>query len=91
MAESDRQQRKRTGKKAILLGIGFDGDGEHKRITRGPNFHLVGGSKDTHEEMQEKAIKFNEHLQDRGKRLEEIGRKEFKEIAKKIGMNCPDD
>jgi len=90
MTGKDKSQKRKADKKAVLLGIGFDGDDGHKRITRGPNFHLLGGSKDTHEEMQEKAIKFNEHLEDRGKTLEQIERREFKDIAQKIGMRCPD-
>jgi len=42
-----------------MLGVGLDSDG-HKRITTGPNFALVGGTEDTHEQMTEKAIKINE-------------------------------
>ena len=72
--------------KATLLGLGFDCKDGHKRITKGKNFVLLGGSKDTHEEMQEKAIKFNEKLGTRGKQLEDINFKEFKEIARDVGM-----
>jgi len=43
-------------RKAIMLGVGLDSDG-HRRLTTGPNFALVGGSKDTHEQMTEKAVK----------------------------------
>ena len=48
-------------KKAVLLGVGLDSDG-HKRLTTGPNFALVGGSQDTHEQMTEKAVKIGERL-----------------------------
>ena len=71
--------------KAMMLGIGLDSDG-HKRLTRGDNFALVGGSKDTHEEMTEKVIKINEKLADRGKRLEQVCREEFDEIAHSVGL-----
>ena len=70
----------------MLLGLGFDGKDGHKRITTGKNFLLLGGSKQTHEGMQEKAVKLNEKLSQRGKQLEEISFKEFKEIARDIGM-----
>jgi len=70
----------------LLLGFGFDAKDGHLRITRGKNFRLFGGSKTTHQMMQEKAVKFNEQLQNRGKTLEEINRKEFNEIAHKIGL-----
>ena len=73
-------------KKAWLLGVGLDNEDGHVRYTRGPNFHLVGGSEDTHSTMQEKAVKFNEKLKDRGKRLEEVTKDEFRDIAHQIGL-----
>jgi len=72
--------------KSLLLGMGLDCDDGHTRITKGKNFRLYGGSRKTHEKMQEKAIKFNEHLKNRGKRLEEISNEELHEIANKIGL-----
>ncbi len=71
--------------KAVLVGVGLDSDG-HKRVTRGPNFALVGGSKDTHEQMTEKAIKINEKLKARGKQLEQVTREEFDDIAHDVGL-----
>lgn len=76
----------RESLRKILLGLGFDARDGHLRITRGKNFRLFGGSEQTHEMMQEKAIKFNEQLKARGKVLEEIDHKEFNEIADKIGL-----
>jgi hypothetical protein len=76
-------------RKAMLLGLGLDSDG-HKRITKGPNFALVGGSKDTHEEMTEKAVKINEKLKARGKHLHEIGHAEFDDIAHEVGLKRAD-
>jgi hypothetical protein len=72
-------------RRAILLGVGLDSDG-HKRITTGPNFALIGGSEETHQEMTEKAIKINEHLNARGKALEDVSSEEFEEIAHKVGL-----
>jgi hypothetical protein len=82
--------RKRQDKKAALLGLGLDNDDGHVRYTKGPNFHLVGGSEDTHGEMQEKAIHFNEELERRDKRLEDVGPDEFLDIADSIGLRRPD-
>ena len=73
--------------KALLLGLGLDNDDGRKRITKGKNFLLAGGSKTTHEHMQEKAIKFNEELDKRKKRLDDIGPEEFFEIADRIEMH----
>ena len=70
----------------LLLGLGFDAKDGHVRITRGKNFRLYGGSKPTHEMMQEKAIKFNEQLKSRGKTMDDVNREEFNEIAEKIGL-----
>jgi hypothetical protein len=76
--------------RALMLGVGLDGDG-HKRVTTGPNFALVGGSQDTHEQMTEKVIKVNEKLSARGKRLETVSREEFDDIAREVGLHRPSD
>ncbi|MEW6358037.1 MAG: hypothetical protein AB1696_17010 [Planctomycetota bacterium] len=75
--------------KKILLGLGFDAPDEHKRITRGKNFFLAGGSRETHECMQEKAIKFNEELDKRRKTMDEVCEREFREIAHRLDMHVP--
>jgi hypothetical protein len=56
-------------------------------VTTGPNFALLGGSKETHEVMTEKAIKINEKLSAKGKRLEEVSAQEFDDIAHDVGLN----
>jgi hypothetical protein len=76
---------KKKKRKAVILGVGLDSDG-HKRLTTGPNFALVGGSEDTHEQMTEKAIKINEKLKARGKQLENVSREEFDDIAQEVGL-----
>ena len=76
---------KKPKRKAALLGLGLDSDG-HKRMTKGDNFLLVGGSKDTHEQMTEKAIKINEKLKARGKQLETVSHEEFSDIAQEVGL-----
>ena len=50
--KKNKAERKKQGKRsALLLGLGMDGKDGHVRITSGPEFHLVGGSKETHELM----------------------------------------
>ncbi|MCC6820337.1 MAG: hypothetical protein IT579_06365 [Verrucomicrobia subdivision 3 bacterium] len=80
------QKKKRSG---LLLGVGLDTDG-HKRVTTGPNFALVGGTKDTHAHMTEQAIKINEKLKARGKQLPEISHQEFDDIAHEVGLKRAD-
>jgi hypothetical protein len=72
-------------KAAVMLGVGMDSDG-HKRVTTGPNFALVGGTRETHESMTEKALKINEKLAARGKQLHEISPAEFDDIAQSVGL-----
>jgi len=74
-------------RKAALLGVGLDAADEQVRITRGENFYLVGGSQNTHEAMQEKCLKFNEKLDDKGKQLENLEHREFLDIAAECNMN----
>jgi len=71
--------------KAVMLGVGLDSDG-HKRITTGENFALVGGTQETHDLMTEKAIKINEKLKARGRRLENVSHEEFTDIAHEVGL-----
>lgn len=66
-------------KKMVLLGLGLDTDG-HTRITRGDNFTILGGTKDTHECMQEQAIKFNEKLSKKGKPIEQLSHQEVRDL-----------
>ncbi|MCU0772857.1 MAG: hypothetical protein MUE94_13970 [Verrucomicrobia bacterium] len=76
---------KRGGRTALIVGLGLDSDG-HKRLTTGENFVLAGGTQDTHEDMTEKAVKINEKLRERGKRLEQVSREEFDDIALSVGL-----
>jgi hypothetical protein len=54
-----------------FLGVGLDNEDGHERLTRNDNFILVGGSEETHERMQDVSIRFNEGLEERGKRLKD--------------------
>ena len=77
----------RKRRKAVMLGVGLDSDG-HKRLTTGSNFALVGGTEDTHAQMTEKAIKINEKLKARGKKLESVSHEEFDDIAHEVGLKA---
>ena len=65
---------------SLLLGVGLDNKDGHKRLTKGDNFVMVGGSEETHERMTETAIKFNEKLAKRGKNLHELSPEEFRDL-----------
>lgn len=72
---------------ATLLGMGLDSRDGHRRITKGDNFCLVGGSEETHEKMTETAVKFNEKLSKRGKRLGDLSREEFRDMIREASGN----
>ena len=75
--------------RALLVGLGLDGADGHVRITRGENFRLFGGSEVTHGRMQETAVRFNEELQKRDRRLENLDRDEFIDIARSVDPSPP--
>ncbi|MCD6460705.1 hypothetical protein J7L67_08580 [bacterium] len=72
-------------RKSMLFGLGFDGDKDHKYITKGDNFYLSGGSNKTHELMLDNVMRFNWHLKKYGKKMEHISREEYYKIVKQIG------
>ena len=75
---------KKTGRSAALLGIGLDGDGETRRLTRGEDFVLFGGSHETHATMQETVLKVTEHLKSRGQRLEDVSARELRVLFEDV-------
>lgn len=79
--KSSRKPENAAGVKGIL-GVGLDGTDGQRRITRTDEMILVGGSKDTHERMQETAIRFAEGLEKRGKTLPEANLREVVDLLR---------
>ncbi|GJQ50335.1 hypothetical protein KsCSTR_12540 [Candidatus Kuenenia stuttgartiensis] len=77
-------QRKSSNENIVLLGLAFDHEDNHKRITTGENFYILGGSAKTHDNLAEKVMAFNKTVKTYGKKLEDISKTEFYEIVKKI-------
>jgi hypothetical protein len=65
-----------------FLGVGLDNEDGHERVTRNDNFFLVGGSAETHEQMQDVSIRFNEGLEERGKRLKDAELQEVLDLLR---------
>jgi hypothetical protein len=65
---------------AGLLGLAFDATDGHKRITRGDNFLLAGGSEKTHGLMRDTILKVNEELDARGLDLGDVSADELRDI-----------
>jgi hypothetical protein len=66
-----KKRRKKKSQLVGFLGVGLDNDDGETRLTRSEYFVLVGGSRKTHERMQDTAIKFADALHRRGKTLRE--------------------
>lgn len=67
-----KKKSKKTGRTVVgVVGVGLDGTDGHRRITRTEEMVLVGGSAETHERMQETAIRFAEGLEKTGRQLQE--------------------
>lgn len=69
---------------AGLLGLAFDAEDGHKRITRGKNFLLAGGSEETHVFMRETILKVNERLDERGQRLADVSVEELRDLLDEV-------
>jgi hypothetical protein len=69
---------------AGLLGLAFDAADGHKRITRGKNFLLAGGSEETHVLMRETIIKVNDRLDERGQKLVDVSVEELRELIDEV-------
>jgi hypothetical protein len=66
-----------------FLGVGLDNADGEQRLTRSEHFVLVGGSAETHERMQDTAIRFGEALKQRGKTLQETSAEEAIDLLRR--------
>ena len=69
---------------AGLLGLAFDAADGHKRLTRGKNFLLAGGSDETHTLMRETIIRVNERLDQRGQDLADVSVEELRDLIDEV-------
>ena len=65
---------------AGLLGLAFDAEDGHKRITRGENFLLAGGSEETHGVMRDTILDVNQQLDARGINLADVSPDELRDM-----------
>lgn len=64
-------------RRAGILGIGYDNDDGHTRITHGEQLAVIGGSTETHKEMQSQVMWFMDQINGLGKSLEELNESEL--------------
>ena len=65
-----------------LVGLGLDNKDGHHRLTRADDILLFGGSQETHEAMQDVAMRFEEYLRKRGKRLRDTSVDELTDLLR---------
>jgi hypothetical protein len=84
-ADDDRSTRaRRSRKKRVggLLGVGLDNQDGHKRITKGDDFLLFGGSQETHERMTDIVMRMRERLRKDGKTFGQLSPTEFEDLGR---------
>ncbi|MGQ3685174.1 MAG: hypothetical protein ACUBOA_09270 [Candidatus Loosdrechtia sp.] len=81
-------QYKASQRNSIICGLAFDNQDDHKRITTGDNFCILGGSAETHENLVEIVLEFNEAVKKYGKRLGDLSETEYYDIVKEV---CKDN
>lgn len=64
-----------------LLGVGFDADDGHVRITQGEGHDVLMGSEESHEYLQKLIGKIEDELKEKGLSLEEMTPEEFREFV----------
>lgn len=67
-----------------LLGVGFDGEDGHIRITKGENHDVLMGSAESHEYLQKLIQKIEEGLEAQGLNLDDLTPEEFSEFVGSI-------
>ena len=77
---------RRVNQKKIvrLLGVGFDAEDGHVRITKGENYDILMGSDESHEYIRKLICKIEDELRFRDMKLDDLTPEELQEFIKKI-------
>jgi phosphopantothenate synthetase len=67
-----------------LLGVGFDSEDGHIRITKGENYDVLMGSDESHEYIQQLIQKIESELKNRGVSLDNLTPEELAQIVESI-------
>ena len=79
MSSKNRLPQSNPPQPPALLGLAFDAEDGHKRLTRSKDFILAGGSEETHGMMRETVIRVTEKLDKRGKSLRNVSAEELRD------------
>ena len=64
-----------------LLGVGFDTEDGHIRISKGENYDILMGSNESHEYIQQLIQKIEDELKAQGKTLDDFSPDEFSKFV----------
>ena len=78
-------QRANQKKIIRLLGVGFDSEDGHVRITKGENYDVLMGSDESHDYMQQLIQKIEDALKEQNLSLDELSPEEFADFVKNLG------
>lgn len=84
-AADETPEEKPEEKRSILLGLGFDGEDGHTRVSRVESSVVIGGSHSTHEQLSDSVLSFQDVLSRYGRRLEDLSPQEYYQIVSEIG------
>lgn len=67
-----------------LLGVGFDSEDGHVRITKGENYDVLMGSDESHKYIQQLIHKIEEEMKARELTLDDLTPEEFSEFVQSV-------
>ncbi|WP_372845479.1 hypothetical protein [Pontiella sp.] len=67
-----------------LLGVGFDWEDGHVRMTKGESYDVLMGSHESHEYIQQLLQKIEDELKAKGLMLDDLNPEEFSELVQSI-------
>ncbi len=77
-----------TKRKIIrLLGVGFDAEDGHVRITTGDKFDVIMGSDESHDYIANLIRRIEDELDAQGLNLDELSPEKFSDIVKSVQYN----
>lgn len=77
---------RKTGNSRVagLLGVGFDAEDGQIRITQANPYHVLMGSGETHEALQNICSRIDQAVKDSGRALNEYSPDEFMELVQEL-------
>jgi hypothetical protein len=74
----------KTGQSRIigLLGVGFDSEDGHIRITQADEYHVLMGSGETHDALQKICCRIDDTIKASGRTISDYSPEEFMELVR---------